>query len=79
MSDRLLKVEGQPDYVKDMNTGAVLNVNRKRILAARQAKEKRNAEKQKQEEIHEKVDSLEKGFQEIKQMLQNLLHINKQN
>ena len=79
MKDRYVKVEGSPDYVKDKSTGAVLNVNRKRILAAREAKQKKKAEQRKQQEIHEKVDSLEKGFQEIKQMLQNLLHINKQN
>lgn len=79
MKDRYMKVEGRPDYVKDMKTGAVLNVNRKRILAAREAKQKKKVEQQKQEEIHNKVINLEKGFDEIKQMLQSLLDINKLN
>ena len=41
-----LKVEGHEGYVRDTNTGAVLNVNREEIEAAR----KRKALRQRQEQ-----------------------------
>jgi hypothetical protein len=74
---KYVKVEGQPDFAKDMHTGAIVNVNQRQVEAARRAKEIRKQKKLDEEKLKEQVDNLEKGFDEIKSMLQSLIDINK--
>jgi uncharacterized protein (DUF2252 family) len=74
---KYVKVEGQPDFAKDMHTGAIVNVNQRQVEAARRAKEIRKQKKLDEEKLKQQVDNLEKGFDEIKSMLQSLIDINK--
>ena len=74
---KYVKVEGQPDFAKDMHTGAIVNVNQRQVEAARRAKEIRKQKKLDEEKMKQQVDNLEKGFDEIKSMLQSLIDINK--
>jgi uncharacterized protein (DUF2252 family) len=74
---KYVKVEGQPDFAKDMHTGAIVNVNQRQVEAAKRAKEIRKQKKLDEENLKQQVDNLEKGFDEIKSMLQSLININK--
>ena len=61
-----LKVEGHEGYVRDTNTGAVLNVNREEIEAAR----KRKALRQRQEQD---INNLKNEVSDIKTMLSTII------
>ena len=61
-----LKVEGHEGYVRDTNTGAVLNVNREEIEAAR----KRKALRQQQEQD---INNLKNEVSDIKTMLSTII------
>lgn len=61
-----LKVEGHEGYVRDTNTGAVLNVNRDEIEAAR----KRKALRQQQEQD---INNLKNEVSDIKTMLSTII------
>jgi uncharacterized protein YpuA (DUF1002 family) len=63
---RYLKVRDNPDLVRDIKSGAILNVNEKMILKAR---EKKMKEKKRQEEF----EQMKSDLQEIKDLLQNFL------
>lgn len=62
---RYLKVRDNPDLVRDMRSGAILNVNEKMIIKAR---EKKMREKKKEEEF----ETMKSDLQEIKVLLQTL-------
>lgn len=66
---KYMRVEGQPDLVKDTRTGAVLNSNPRKSETARKAKEKRQEEKAKREEIENQVNELQRNLMEMKELL----------
>ena len=61
-----ISVEGDPNFVKDIETGAILNTNRSEIQQARARK------KAKAEAKHE-LDNLKKDVSDIKIMLSKIL------
>ena len=61
-----LKVEGHEGYFRDTNTGAILNVNKEEIEAAR----KRKALRQHQEQD---INNLKNEVSDIKTMLSTII------
>lgn len=61
-----ISVEGDPDFVKDQDTGAILNTNRSEI---HQAKERKKARLQQQNEL----DDLKQDVSDMKIMLSKIL------
>ncbi len=61
-----LKVKGNPGYIKDTNSGLVLNVNKEEIEAAR----KRKALRQQQEQD---INNLKNEVSDIKKMLGTII------
>ena len=61
-----LKIEDAPDYVKDTNSGAVLNTNVRALEAYRKKRDKQAA-------LERKVASLENNINEIKSLLMAVL------
>lgn len=73
MSDRFLKVEGAPGFVRDTETNAILNRNHSEIELAQERKRLRNIKKQQDQELQNTVDNLQKDIAEIKSALNLLL------
>ena len=61
-----IEVDGDPDFVKDQSTGAILNTNRSEIQQARARKKARAQEK------HE-LDNLKQDVSDMKIMLSKIL------
>ena len=61
-----IKVEGEPGFVRDQNTGAILNTNR---IEIQQAKARKKARLQQQNEL----DNLKQDVGEMKIMLSKIL------
>ena len=60
------KVEGYPDFIKDLRTGAVINTNVPEIRKARLLKKKRKDD-------HEKIETLAQEVRELKALLQKVI------
>lgn len=69
MTKRYLPVKDHPNLVKDMNTGAVININKKEIQKRREYKEKIREEREK----INKIDKLEEDIDEIRSLLHQLV------
>ena len=63
---RLIKVQGHRNYVRDKNSGAILNINKAEIEEARRRKAER---KEKDKEI----ESLKNEVSDIKSMLTKVI------
>ena len=63
---KFANVRGHPSLVRDMGSGAILNINSNEISQARKRKKAWKAEK-------ERVDNLEKDMNEIKTLLHKIL------
>lgn len=61
-----LKVEGHEGYFRDTNTGAILNVNKEEIEAARKRKALRQQQKQ-------DINNLKNEVSDIKKMLGTII------
>lgn len=61
-----ISVEGDPNFVKDIETGAILNTNKSEI---QQAKERKKARLQQQNEL----DDLKQDVSDMKIMLSKIL------
>jgi coenzyme F420-reducing hydrogenase delta subunit len=73
MSDRFLKVEGAPGFVRDTETNAILNRNHSEIEIAQERKRIRNIKKQEDQELQNTVNNLQEDMAEIKGILNLLL------
>ena len=71
--DKLIPVEGHGDLARDPNTGAIVNINSKKIQESRQRKNIRRQRLQEQEELKAKVENLEYDISDIKDMLSQLI------
>lgn len=65
---KTLKVKGHPNLVRDMNSGAIININSSAINQAKIAKENKKKEK-------ERIDNIEHDVNEIKTMLSQLMQL----
>lgn len=71
--DKYSKIMDKPGFVKDNETGAILNINKSEIEMAKQRKLERQKEKEHRQTIVEEVDSLKKDINEIKMLLGKIL------
>lgn len=63
---KYIPVEGKPDLVRDPHTGAIVNINKNDIRAARERKQKRKSQQAEFDQLKQDVD-------EIKQLLNKLV------
>lgn len=69
---RYLKVDGYNNYVRDPNTGAVLNINKTEIELARERKKLRKEKELEHEVMKNDVDDIKKDIDEIKSLLNKI-------
>ena len=68
--DRYKSISGQPNFVKDTVTGAILNINKEQIEKDRQALKQKRQEQQ-------EIQQLKSDVSDIRQMLTKLLELSK--
>lgn len=66
IDSQYIPVEGNPGLVRDISTGAIINIDKSRATKARQAREKIMREKQ-------EIEELKNDVAEIKSLLKQLL------
>jgi uncharacterized protein YpuA (DUF1002 family) len=66
MKKNLIMVDGNSSFARDINTGAIVNINKEEINAAREAKKRR---KNKDEEF----EQLKNDVSEMKELLNKLV------
>ena len=71
--NKLIPVEGHGDLARDPDTGAIVNINSKKIQESRQRRNIRRQRLQEQEELKAKVENLEYDISDIKDMLSQLI------
>ena len=72
----LRAVEGNKDLARDMDTGAILNVNKEAFAGAKRAREKREKAKEQLETNTNDINSIKYELTEIKTMLRTLINGN---
>ena len=70
----LRAVEGNKDLARDMDTGAILNVNKEAFAGAKRAREKREKAKEQLETNTNDIYSIKAELTEIKIMLRTLIN-----
>ena len=70
----LRAVEGNKDLARDMDTGAILNVNKEAFAGAKRAREKREKAKEQLETNTNDINSIKGELTEIKTMLRTLIN-----
>ena len=70
----LRAVEGNKDLARDMDTGAILNVNKEAFAGAKRAREKREKAKEQLETNTNDINSIKGELTEIKIMLSTLIN-----
>lgn len=68
-----VRVEGHKDYVRDKNTGAILNINTSEVSAARERKMIRKKKEKELEEMKDSVSELKNEINEIKGLLNKIV------
>ena len=66
MMNKHIKVEGHNDLVRDRNSGAILNINRTAMTAARERKKLFNDRQQ-------EIENIKKDVSDIKDILMKLV------
>lgn len=72
---KYMKVDGNPDLVRDKNSGAILNINTSEASLARARKQTRKMQKEKEESLQQEVESIKKDVNEIKDLLNKILEV----
>ena len=70
----LRAVEGNKDLARDMDTGAILNVNKEAFAGAKRAREIREKAKDQLETNTIDINSIKSELTEIKTMLRTLIN-----
>ena len=70
----LRPVEGNKDLARDMDTGAILNINKEAFAGAKRAREIREKAKDQLETNTIDINSIKSELTEIKTMLRTLLN-----
>jgi hypothetical protein len=70
----LRPVEGNKDLVRDLKTGAILNVNTEASLGIKHAKQNRQRSKEQLETNTSDINSIKNELTEIKTMLRTLIN-----
>jgi hypothetical protein len=66
---QLVHVKDEPDFARDAESGAIININRSEIQLARDQKKLRQRKMQEEKNLKDKVDRLEKDLGDIKSLL----------
>ena len=70
----LSQIKGQKDLVRDLNTGAILNINKEAFAGAKRARQKREKAKEQLETNTNDINSIKGDITEIKTMLRTLIN-----
>jgi hypothetical protein len=73
MKRELIAVKDEPDYARDPQSGAIININRSEIENARKAKKFRKQKLAEEANLKVKVDRLENDIGDIKTLLSQLV------
>lgn len=73
MDKDYLKVEGYPELVRDMETGALLNIDYDKVRLAQKRKMHLESTRNKEQHNDNRISALENDISEIKYMLSELL------
>lgn len=77
MMTKYIKVDGNPNLVRDKTSGAILNINSNEIKRAQRRKNLWQEEKEKQHALSNEVEELRTEIQEIKHLLVQLVEKNR--
>jgi hypothetical protein len=66
---RLAKADNAPGFARDMNSGAIININRSEIAQAREAKRLRKQKELEFEQLKTDVDDIKRMLTEIVEKL----------
>ena len=69
----LIKVDGHSGIGRDTKTGAIININKKEVEAARERKKKRLEAREDRNKLASQVNTLENEVADIKDMLTKIL------
>ena len=69
----LIKVDGHSGIGRDTKTGAIININKKEVEAARERKKKRLEAREEKNKLASQVNTLENEVADIKDMLTKIL------
>ena len=69
----LISVEGNKDLARDMNSGAILNINKEAFAGAKRARALREKAKDQLETNTNDINSIKSELTEIKTMLRTLI------
>ena len=68
-----LKVDGNPNLVRDTRSGAIININKKEIDRARRLKAERKKKEESFENLQVDVNDLKNDVSDIKRLLETLI------
>lgn len=69
---KLVTVKDEPNYARDENSGAILNINKEEIRVAKERKKLRQQKQKEEMNLKEKVNKLENDISDIKSLLSQL-------
>ena len=72
MKEQYMKIHDEIGYVNDTNTGAILNINRNEVEAARERKKLRKQQERELEGMKETVHDLKNEMNEVKELLNRI-------
>ena len=72
MKNQYVKIQDEIGYVKDTNSGAILNINRNEVQAARERKKLRKQQEQEIKDMKETVHHLKNEMSEVKELLNKI-------
>lgn len=75
---KLVKIE-ESTYMRDLETNAIINTNRQELESFNQKRKKILEEKKEQEETKIRLTRMENDVNEIKKLLENLIHLRSSN
>lgn len=79
MTHQLVKVKDSPELVRDTNSRAILNTDRKALQEFNTQREKILAQRRAQENTEKRLDKLENDIGELKNILLGLVRSNNGN
>lgn len=68
----LIAVKDEPDWARDKESGALININKSEIQNAREQKKRRLQQKKEEQNLKAKVDKLESDISDIKSLLSTI-------
>jgi short-subunit dehydrogenase len=70
---RYIPVKGHSGLVRDTESNALINVDKNSIQLAREKKELRKKKRQQEQDIKQRIDSIEADVSDIKRMIEVLI------